>query len=255
MAFSVLLLAHVVNDFLFQPEFLVKAKRFSSKHLFFQTYTLVHVLLYLLLTVFLSLIEGVMSPRLFLAALIVTVLHYFIDYWKNLQRNVSAFVFLFDQFLHIVSIILACIITGLWHIPHSWTSIILAFKERNLPLSELMQVNYLLILFVTLIWGSGYFIKTVLSSKDGPRYAETLAEARKIVRRGSFVGYMERIMILLFILNAQYLAIALIPIFKALVRREQLKQEDYAEYFLYDTMLSFTCGILLSSLFRYFFLY
>lgn len=255
MAFSVLLLGHVITDYLLQPEVLVRAKRLSSRRLFFQPYTLIHVMIFLAVTLFLGAVEAILDWRFVLATLSVTILHYFIDYWKNLKKQQTAAIFLLDFLFHIISIVVTCYASGLWDMPASWDALISAVKTSTLPINQLTQVNYLVIFFVLLIWGTGNFVSFVVAAKGPPRSPESLEKAAKVSRRNALIGYMERLLILLFILQEAYIAIVLLLLFKALVRFEQLKDRDYAEYFIYGSMLSFTCGMLFATLYRYFYLY
>ena len=259
MAFSIFLMGHVISDFLLQPRMLIKAKQESSKILLFQPATLFHVLVYFVLTLMISLVEGAFTLPFLIALFITTVAHYFIDYWKNTKRFLNAMIFMIDQVLHIVSIVLATIFLDLWDFPLNGTELIVMVQERSLGINQVTQINFLTVALVCLIWGTQYFITTVLDSRGKPSPldgsdAYRVTEISPAIRqRERHISYMERLMILLLVLRGQYVAIMLLLIAKSIIRFPKLKDEVYQEYFMYGTFLSFTCGLIFASFYRYIF--
>ena len=259
MAFSILLLSHVMNDFLLQQRFLVSAKKQKSKTLFFQPAILVHAICLFILSILIAVAESAMSWRFLLADLLVVICHYFIDYWKNLQKSKPLKVFLLDQLFHILSLALVCMLLGYIKFPLNFEKSIVMIKAHDLKLNHFSQLNLLGTWLVSLLWGIAYFVQSILQDKEdiwpgeGETYRETLKMREEGHRFERHIGYMERILILLFTLHQAYGAIVLLFIGKALVCRNKLKDPLYQDFFLYTTLLSFTGALIFSSLYRYFF--
>lgn len=260
MYFSILYLGHVLSDFLLQPKYLRNAKMESSKVLLLQPATLFHVAIIFIVTLVIALLEGALNLNMFLAIVLTSIAHYFIDYWKNLKRTIDANIFLIDQLFHFVSIVASTILLNLWDLPLKSNEIVTMVRTSQWEINHFTQINFLAISFISLIWGTQYFLHTLLHSKRQPspiykdQGVDSLADKASISYREHHIAYMERIMILLFVLQKSYIAVGLLLIAKTFIRFEKLKDENYQEVFIYSTGISFTCALLFSSLYRYFLL-
>lgn len=112
----------------------------------------------------------------------------------------------------------------------------------NLVLYFLCSVLYLF---------SGPFIKWILVSMSTIKFPST-------DNVGLLIGYLERLLIIIFILFKEYTAIGLIIASKSILRINDMKQDQVSnlsdkvdkrsEYILLGTMLSLTIGILIGIL-------
>jgi hypothetical protein len=86
----------------------------------------------------------------------------------------------------------------------------------------------------------GHFVvRQVVLRKYQPKEAGGLKGA------GSTIGYLERLLTLTFVLLAQYEALALIFAAKSIARFQELKQREFAEYYLLGTLSSILFAMLI----------
>lgn len=72
-----------------------------------------------------------------------------------------------------------------------------------------------------------------------------------IKRAGMVIGFLERFIILTFVLAGQYSAIAFIFTAKSIARFEELKNRDFSEYYLIGTLSSVSFAILCGELMKF----
>ena len=60
---------------------------------------------------------------------------------------------------------------------------------------------------------------------------------------GKYIGYLERLLIGIFILIDAYQGLALLGTLKTIARFKQFESKAFAEYYLIGTLLSFVAGI------------
>lgn len=72
-----------------------------------------------------------------------------------------------------------------------------------------------------------------------------------IKRAGMVIGFFERFIILTFVLTNQYSAIAFIFTAKSIARFEELKNRDFAEYYLVGTLSSVSFAILCGEIMKF----
>ncbi len=112
----------------------------------------------------------------------------------------------------------------------------------------LIPIVLLLIYFIATI-PTGILIRTSLSRILSKEQADAVNTAG-LEKAGRYIGYLERILIITFILVDQWIAIGFLFTAKSIFRFEESKTGK-AEYFLLGTLFSFTCGILLGILGKY----
>jgi hypothetical protein len=110
-----------------------------------------------------------------------------------------------------------------------------------------MDENLLFIVFLVVIayflclWPSGaivrYFLGRIFSKDDLERI-----QKGGIANAGTYIGFLERILIVTFIFVDQYVAIGFLVTAKSIFRFESLTVEN-TEYFLIGTFLSFALGL------------
>lgn len=72
-----------------------------------------------------------------------------------------------------------------------------------------------------------------------------------IKRAGMIIGFLERFIILTFVLLNEYSAIAFIFTAKSIARFEELKDRDFAEYYLVGTLSSVSFAILCGEIMKF----
>jgi len=219
-----MLLAHVLGDFVFQPNKWVGDKikrRHKSKYLYF------HILIHLaaLLVVFRFDFEY------WLVFLVVPISHFAIDLIKlNLHKKVNVrWLFVLDQLAHLMVIVAL----AFYFYPAISISAEL-FSERNL---------FALLSVLILTFGGAVFMQMLMSrwrvkeDKDD----QSLPEA------GKYIGMLERLFIFAFVILNQWSAIGFLITAKSVFRFGDLsraKDRKLTEYILIGTLLSFGLAIL-----------
>lgn len=220
-----LILAHLLADFVFQSNGMVKGKRKRNFTPFAVHLSIVGLLTWLLLG----------SLNLWWAAVAVTILHGIIDYAKNTSKRDNGWVYLADQALHLMSIIVIWwLITpnSVDHIipyvtPNQWDAstliIIIGYITMGLPTGVMIG-------YVTQKWQDQIATNKNSSLKDA----------------GKWIGIIERLLVLTFILIGKWEAIGFLLAAKSVFRFGDLsKSEDHkkTEYILIGTLLSFSIAI------------
>ncbi|MBD0849083.1 DUF3307 domain-containing protein [Maribacter arenosus] len=218
MLFIKLLLAHLIGDFLLQPNRWVihkEANKIASKYLY------LHILLHFVVTMVL-----LWDFDYWKLALIIAISHYFIDlgklYSNSLFRN-KAIPFFIDQLLHII-VLYACAYYGNligqtmflmalidWHLV---TAIVFVSFPSAIIMGKLLE---------------GMSNKIELDHKSLPN-------------AGKYIGIIERLFVLLFIILGRWEAIGLLITAKSVFRFNDLKESNnrkLTEYILIGTLLSF----------------
>ncbi|MCM4165689.1 MULTISPECIES: DUF3307 domain-containing protein [unclassified Arenibacter] len=221
--FTKLLLAHLLGDFLLQPVKWVvhkEANKIASKYLYF------HILIHFgLIMLFLW------DMELWWWAIIIALSHYVIDlskiytnpYFKN-----KAIPFFVDQVLHLV--VLYCCAFNSDLIGHTVGLI----QGMNWPLvTAVVFVSYpSSIIMAKLLEGMSHRIE--LDHKSLPN-------------AGKYIGIIERLFVLIFIILGRWEAIGLLITAKSVFRFNDLKESNsrkLTEYILIGTLLSFGLAIL-----------
>ncbi|PRY90409.1 DUF3307 domain-containing protein [Mongoliibacter ruber] len=224
-----LLCAHILGDFVLQPNSWVKAKE-SYRLSAYQFY--IHVLLHGVL-VLLVLWDLSLWPL----ALTLAVLHGVIDMLKlvvQTDKNKAKW-FLADQGLHVISILL---VWYFWFNPE----LNLSYYFSNTALWLLLSS----VLFVT--WAVAILINVLLAN-----WAKALEdeESESLANAGRYIGILERLMVFVFVLTDHWEAVGFLLAAKSIFRFGDLKESKdrkLTEYILIGTLLSFgialLCGML-----------
>jgi hypothetical protein len=158
------------------------------------------------------------------AALIILVTHTLIDGWKSYQKPVVAY-FLVDQLLHLL------VIAGCWYFTFlKWNDI------QALWLQISMQPNFWKIVtgFVFVSTPAG-----ILIGQFTKQWRDKIADAESLANAGKWIGIIERIIILIFVLFNQFSAIGLLVAAKGIIRfSEKDRQEIKTEYLVIGTLMS-----------------
>jgi hypothetical protein len=120
-----------------------------------------------------------------------------------------------------------------------------AFFPLQAPFSP-MTALIVLAAYLLVIWPSGPLIGRLIRGWKRAPPAAGQEHLQSLEKAGRWIGYLERILILTFILVQDYTAIGFLVTAKSIFRFEATRQEG--EYILLGTLLSFTVAILVGVL-------
>jgi len=231
-----ILIAHIITDFFIQPDRWIiekKEKTWKSKYLYF------HVLLTGLLAWIL-----LWDWQLWYIALGIAISHLLIDLYKLVFCDDNLMCFVIDQIFHLLVLIAAALI------------ITEDFKIINKFLDTIFSPNGLLTIAGYLIVTTplGYFI-----GKATKRWQSELtnneADRDSLKDAGIWIGILERILVVTFVLFNQLQAIGFLIAAKSILRfsdKSEHNPRKQTEYVLIGTLLSFTMALFFGLLIRYF---
>ena len=229
-----LLLAHVLTDFVLQSNKMVEHKRkYKAKSWYLYVHSaLAGILTYLILQQW----SAVLIPVL------IGISHFFIDLWKLHQKKDNLIYFIVDQVLHLLVIAIAWI-----YLTQNWEWALTSIK--SLAFSEKFLV--ILIGYVVAIFPTGFLIGKATEKWQREIAKETEQESLK--KAGRYIGIVERVLVLTFILSSNFSAIGFLIGAKSILRFGDVKgARKHTEYVLIGTLMSFAICILLGLLIRYF---
>lgn len=235
LIFLQLILAHVITDFVIQPTPWVRHKRRNKGK---SAYLYLHALIAGLLSlIFLMKIEY------WYIGLFISVTHFFTDLWKLQFSRDTLKIFISDQLLHLFAIVLA----WLW-MTSNFESIIPYLSD--LLRSETVMaivIGYLLVIFPT-----GFLIGK--ATMRWQTEVENDLKKNSLDAAGRYIGIFERILVLTFILTANFSAIGFLIAAKSILRfsdKSETGARKQTEYVLIGTLMSFTLTILVGFLVRH----
>lgn len=227
-----LILAHILGDFLLQPNSWVKAKE-QKKALAWQLYA--HVLIHgiLILLLLFDLADWKLAVSILFS-------HLIIDYVKLKFQGENSKItwFIVDQIMHIAVILILglCWInkqSELWNLLFSDTFIILATATLFLT-----QPTSIILSVLVKPWSD----------------AITNEKEKSLKNAGKYIGILERLFVLVFICTDHFEAIGFLLASKSVFRFGDLKESKerkLTEYILIGTLLSFGIAILVGLLTQY----
>lgn len=227
-----LILAHLLGDFLLQPNSWVKAKE-EKKALAWQLYahTMIHGLLSLLI------LFDITDWKL---VTMITFSHLIIDYAKlKFQKEGSKITwFIADQIAHLAVIL----ILGLF-----WIN-----KEKEIL--ELLFSNSFLILTTAVVFLTQP-VSIIMSVLIKP-WSDVIPNEKEqsLKNAGKYIGILERLLVFLFICTNHFEAIGFLLATKSVFRFGDLKESKerkLTEYILIGTLLSFGIALCVGLLTQY----
>lgn len=227
-----LLLAHLLTDFVLQPNSWIKHKR---AHKGFSYVLIIHSILAGALTLLF-----LQRWDLWYIAVFIIITHYLIDWWKLTQPRDNLRYFLLDQLFHLIVILIA------------WLYIIKGFHLFLPTIQNLLNSEAFLAItgaYLIVIFPAGYLIGKATQrwhTEIEATYRENSLEAA-----GRYIGIFERILVLTFILTNNFAAIGLLIAAKSILRfsdKSETGARKQTEYVLIGTLMSFALTILLGLL-------
>ncbi len=237
-ALLVLLLAHLVGDFLLQPSVLISKKK---KITWLLIHSLVHgALAYLLMGAW----------NMWLPPLIITFTHFLFDGIKNRviskdKKGDSLIVFVIDQALHFIVLVL---MVQFFYIPNAVLPVCL-----NLYPAVAAPVLLILVGVLLLVPFGGILIDYVthpfqeqLHRKFHPN---SLRPIEGLKEGGRIIGYLERLLIFVFILSGEFAGVGFLVAAKSILRFGEIKDNEnrkQSEYIIIGTFASFLLAFVVS---------
>lgn len=222
--FIKLLLAHLLGDFIWQPNSWVtdkETKKHKSIYLYF------HILLHGILAAIL-----VWEVQFIPYAVLIAVTHGIIDLIKlNFQKNTTKRTwFIVDQILHLL------VLTG----------IVFLYENKTIYMFWIDNRFWILITgFLFITKPISILIKTIISIWN-PENSNNDSD-NSLANAGNYIGILERLFVLCFILTGHFEAIGFLLAAKSIFRFGDLKEakdRKLTEYVLIGTLISFGSAII-----------
>ncbi|WP_343697262.1 DUF3307 domain-containing protein [Flavobacterium sp.] len=232
--FIKLFLAHLLGDFIWQPNSWVadkELKKHKSKYLY------IHILLHGVLA---EILAGEISFIPY--AVLIAVTHGIIDLIKlNFQKDKNKRTwFVADQIAHILILI----------------GVVLLYENTRIPYFWLDNQFWILLTGILLLTKpASIFIKTIISIWAPEN--ENSYQDNSLIAAGNYIGILERLFVFGFILTGHFEAIGFLLAAKSIFRFGDLKEakdRKLTEYVLIGTLISFGIAILAGILVQYLFL-
>jgi hypothetical protein len=220
-----LILAHLLGDFLLQPDSWVKAKK-KKKLTAYQLY--LHILIHFALIMLL-----VFDLTFWKWAVILAMVHLVIDVIKlyAVKEKTQRQYFFIDQGAHFL------LIFSIW----------LIYQGNTFPLQNLQYDNILL--WITAVYAlttptsmAIVFFISKWSPQTGADNEDSLEEA------GKYIGMLERLFVFAFVISGHWEAIGFLLAAKSIFRFGDLKESKdrkLTEYVLIGTLVSFGIAMLI----------
>lgn len=221
--FTKLLLAHLLGDFIWQPNSWVTHKE-AKKHK--SIYLYLHILLH-------GVLAGILvgEIRFIPYAILIAVTHGIIDWIKlTFQKpKTKRTWFILDQIAHTLILI----------------GVVLLYKDE--PINFLWFDNKIWILITGVLFitnPTSIFIKTIISIWHPE--SQNSSNDNSLTKAGNYIGILERLFVFCFILTGHFEAIGFLLAAKSIFRFGDLKEakdRKLTEYVLIGTLMSFGTAI------------
>lgn len=223
-----LVLAHLLTDFVLQPSGWIESRNrrhFNSGKLYLHGFVTALVAWILI------------GWSYWLVALVILITHTLIDGWKSYQKK-NVIYFLADQLMHL-AVIFAC-----WYFTFiQWANVHYALGRLNG--NEHFWLIATAAVFLTMPAG-------ILIGELTKNWRDQIPDSENLASAGKWIGVVERIIILIFVIQSQYSAIGLLIAAKGIIRfNEKDRQEIKTEYLVIGTLLSMAIAIVTGLLIKY----
>lgn len=224
-----MILSHFITDFVLQSDKMVMEKNSKSWK---SAYLLLHILITFLTALFFT--------RNLIFSIFVSIFHYFIDIlkveltnkkkWNEIKRLT------FDQFLHILSILI------------SWYFI--TFYNINFGIdlaNKLMRNNHFilyLLSYILVVFPYSYVVKM----STIPFFTKEM-DTNTVSNAGKYIGIFERILIITFIYLGELSSIGFLIAAKSILRFTD-NDKKQTEYVLIGSLISYVLAIITAIIIR-----
>lgn len=221
-----LLIAHLAGDFVFQRRVVIDGKREGR-----WSALLEHGAWHLACLVVAWLLfgpPGVATVSIAIAFLAIVVLHLLTDLAKcRLPGAGTLTVFLLDQFVHVLVLVLAA-----WWLAGrpDWASSVADWWRPSSTVFSALLASYLLVV-VAFGWINRLALQSLLPESDDSQAG--------LARAGLYIGWLERFLMFSAVLIGAWSVLGLVLAAKSLFRFDSIRnQREHAEYFVIGTLLS-----------------
>jgi len=234
---ELLMIGHLLGDFYFQPDSMAEEKKKSF------WITLLHCFIYsVIMYIVLALMTGQLFSYISLA-LLVGVLHLGVDSIKYIIHKVGKLekyqlvVFIFDQIIHIVLLMIVAYMYTI-KIDISWIPEIPEYIVNGIGGYLVVACAFLFCgkpaaVIVSLVFS---MIPHTIQNSQGDEKEEN--EKQEEIKIGSWIGILEREIMLILGLLGEYGAIGFVIAAKSLARHNQFNIPAFAEKYLIGTLVS-----------------
>ncbi|WLD91606.1 DUF3307 domain-containing protein [Alkalihalobacillus sp. AL-G] len=288
--FLVFVLAHLMADFIFQRSNIIELKKTNFhkgllRHVFCHfVLSLAGVLSYYFVNEDWSLSVVIKS---LIAVLAITVGHYFIDWLKETVKKkydhvfVSGSLFVFDQLLHLILILLILNVLGMvTYSMEQWNRDIVQFLFEGIEFTNVTKLLLILNLLILSTEGAGYFlgivlknlgpnptlnkgtysitdekteIKTLFNEKGEEVNEVTTIKTEQFYKDspkniGRYIGMIERLLIIIFIVQGFPHGLPFLIAIKSLTRFKQFENKQFSEYYLIGSLFSALIAVVIGYL-------
>lgn len=232
MILILLILAHLLGDFILQPNsWVLNKEKYKVKSVFLYLHIFIHAALTFLF---------LWNLELWWIVLIITVTHYLIDAAKLIfqKTNNKKFWFFLDQALHIA------VILGI--------GIYIEEIDFNYYINQQTLLLCTGLIFITL--PTSVLIKNLLSAWSPVTIDHSKLKTESLVHAGKYIGILERVLVFVFIIVNHWEGVGFMIAAKSVFRFSDLaeaKQRKLTEYVLIGTLLSFGIAILTAIVVNY----
>jgi len=233
MIVAILISVHLLADFLFQTSAYSEKKRKMLKSL------LLHCFIYFIVfeIIFFILFQ---CEKAFILGLIISVLHFLINYTVNKlekyfpKRRLQLLFFSLNQLIHIVMIVGMYYILNLENLTNNLYTKLQTYEDFKII------VLYISV-FSIILDPASVFIRKLFISISSKTYPKIYSEELKA---GNIIGKLERIIIAILLLNNQFGVIGFVLTAKSIARFKQMENKDFAEKYLIGTLTSFLIALI-----------
>ena len=243
LIFIVLLVSHVLGDFYFQSDKMAKERKRKYIAVF------KHSLVYTFTTAIILILCIPKRTSQFHLCVTVSLCHFVIDTIKHLIEKipdpklpwVKKNIFVVDQVIHFLTLAICWYFFGRnldtrWFISQEMTHL------PNLPITILLGV--LLIGKPIGIWIANSNLRNYW-----PENTKIDLSSNSTKNAGKTIGYLERLIVLIFLMYQQFGAIAFVLTAKSVARFKDIeKDQRLAEYYLIGTLMSVVSAIVIALL-------
>ena len=238
---ELMLFGHIIADFYAQTSKISDRKKKSVN------YMLLHGIIYMVIMfIVLIILTGTFLKALTIA-LIIAFMHMGVDFLKiKAEQKIQAHkysIFLADQVIHVLVLLFICYIFR--------NSIHTEIYASLHPLGITSGIGMIVILNAALICAKPAAILVSLVFQSIPQTIARVnkrekedVEQEESAKIGSWIGMLEREIILILGLLGQYGAIGFVLAAKSIARYKQLEEKEFAEKYLVGTLLSALIAIL-----------
>lgn len=236
---KLLMIGHLLGDFYFQTNKLTEKKRTSF------VYTLLHCFIYSLVMFAVLVITTGKIIEIIFPALLIGVMHLLVDGVKCgvlkcvKSKKYELSIFMIDQIIHIcVLLAVSCFWTITYNmnwIPGISEAILSSMQKAPVIICAFLLCGRPTAIIVSLVFG---LIPKTIEKADFESVKIIGGSNKENIRIGSWIGILEREIILMLGLLGQYGAIGFVIAAKSLARHSQLNEPAFAEKYLIGTLLS-----------------